>query len=157
MRQIAKLGIAAVALLSACAPALIPGTDVEDTRVNRKLMGEIERYREAVQRHDVPAILALVSPNYYDERGHPDDPSYHWDYARLAKELPQKLGKVKDLRLDINVRRIAVKDDRATASYFYTENFIAVLPSGEVPEHASDIERMEFQRQGDRWLITKGL
>ncbi|HUB08330.1 MAG TPA: hypothetical protein VMB50_15085 [Myxococcales bacterium] len=150
------LAVAAV-VGAACAPSLIPGTEIQDTKVNRSLLGEIELYRQAVERRDATAILALVSPSYYDERGHPDDPSYHWDYARLAKELPQKLSKVKDVRLEINVRHINVKDGKAKAAYFYTENYIATLPSGELPEHEADIDRMEFQRQGDRWLITKGL
>ncbi len=154
-RLVAALALSALA--AGCAPSLIPGTEVEDTAVNRKLLAEIERYRRAVEHRDATAILAMVSPAYYDERGHPDDPSYHWDYPRLAKELPQRLSKVKDVRLDITVRRISVRDDKARASYYYTENYIATLPSGELPEHESDLERMEFQRQGDRWLITKGL
>jgi hypothetical protein len=149
--------VAAATLSAACSPKLIPGTEVQDTATNRKLLDRIERYRLAVEHRDVTAILAMVSPTYFDERGHPDDPSYHWDYARLAKELPQKLDKVKDVRLEIQVRHIVVKDDTARAAYFYTENYIATLPSGEIPEHTSDIERMEFQRQGDRWMITKGL
>ncbi|MHB8421110.1 MAG: DUF4440 domain-containing protein [Myxococcales bacterium] len=142
-----------------CSPALIPGTEIADTALNRKLLVEIERYRQAVERRDATAILAMVSPAYYDERGHPDDPSYHWDYARLSKELPLKLSKVKNIRLEINVRHVDVdkKEGRARAAYYYTENYIAMLPSGELPEHESDIERMEFKRQGERWLITKGL
>lgn len=149
--------LAFAALGAGCAPSLIPGTEIQDTRVNRVLLLQIEHYRKAVEHRDATAILAMVSPSYYDERGHPDDPSYHWDYARLAKELPKKLGKVKDVRLEINVRHITVKDDKARAAYFYTENYIATLPSGEVPEHEADIDRMEFQREGERWLITKGL
>jgi hypothetical protein len=149
--------VAAMVLSSACAPKLIPGTEVQDTATNRKLLDQIERYRLAVEHRDVTAILAMVSPTYFDERGHPDDPSYHWNYARLAKELPEKLDKVKDVRLEITVRHITVKDDAARAAYFYTENYIATMPSGEVPEHTSDIDRMEFQRQGERWMITKGL
>jgi hypothetical protein len=156
--RFAKLGaVAAVILSAACSPKLIPGTEVEDTKTNRSLLDRIEHYREAVEHRDVTAILAMVSPTYFDERGHPDDPSYHWDYARLVKELPQKLEKVKEVRLEIQVRHITVKEDKARAAYFFTENYIATMPSGEVPAHTSDIERMEFQRQGDRWLITKGL
>jgi hypothetical protein len=155
-----KLGAMAVTglfVLSACATKLIPGTEVEDTSTNRKLLDRIELYRLAVEHRDVTAILAMVSPSYFDERGHPDDPTYHWDYARLAKELQKQLEKVKDVRLEIQVRHITVSKDKAKAAYFFTENYIATMPSGEVPEHTADIDRMEFQRQGDRWMITKGL
>jgi hypothetical protein len=156
--RFAKLGAAAAVILAAaCTPNLIPGTEVEDTATNRKLLDRIEHYRVAVEHRDVTAILAMVSPTYFDERGHPDDPSFHWDYARLAKELPQKLDKVKEVRLDIQVRHITVSNDKARAAYYFTENYIATMPSGEVPEHTADIDRMEFQRQGDRWMITKGL
>ncbi|MHB1846338.1 MAG: nuclear transport factor 2 family protein [Deltaproteobacteria bacterium] len=147
-------GLAATA---GCAHSLIPGTEVEDTKDDRAIMRVIQQYRQAVERRDSQAVLDLVSPTYFDERGHPDDPSFHWNYKRLAKELPTKFSKIKDIRLTVTVRRIDVNEDRAKAMYLYVEDYLATLPQGETPEHVSDIDRMELVRSGKGWLITKGL
>ncbi len=151
------LVLAAAALSSACAPSLLPGTEVPDTRENREIMKVVELYRQAVERRDATAILDLVAPSYFDERGHPDDASFHWNFERLARDLPKKFEKVNDVRLTITVRRIEVDQERAKVSYLYVEDYIAKLPQGETPEHASDIDRMELVRSGKRWLITKGI
>jgi len=39
----------------------------------------------------------MVSPTYFDLRGHPSDPSWHWNYDRLKVELPVEFAKVKDV------------------------------------------------------------
>jgi hypothetical protein len=152
-----RLTLAATTLVAACSPSLIPGTEIEDTSTNRNLMGQIEMYRQAVERRDSDAVLAMVSPNYFDVRGHPGDPAMHWNYDRLKAELPSEFAKVKDLRLEITVRQIKVQHDRAEVSYLFNEGFVKQMPSGDVPDRKSDLNRMEFQKLGDRWLITRGL
>jgi hypothetical protein len=151
------LGLVLGASLAACAPRLIPGTKIPDTDVNRVLMGEIEQYRQAVERRDSAAILAMVSPNYFDVRGHPDDPTYHWNYERAKTDLPEKFAKVRDVRLEVQVRKIDVKGSLAKVSYLFTVNFVAQLPSGQFPHHDSDVTQMEFQLVGKRWFIQRGL
>ena len=141
----------------ACAPATIPGTSIPDNSQNRELLKQVELFRVAVERKDASAVLEMVSPAYYDTRGHPDDPQFHWDYERVRAELPNRLAEVTDVRLDIAPRRIEVKRDRAFVSFLFTQNFMAQLPSGEVAKHESDLNRMEFQRVGTKWLITRGL
>jgi hypothetical protein len=151
------LGLVLGASLAACAPRLIPGTKIPDTDVNRALMSQIEAYRQAVERRDTDAIIAMVSPNYFDVRGHPDDPSYHWNYERAKTDLPEKFAKVRDVRLEVQVRKIEVKDHLAKVSYLFTVNFIAQLPAGQFPHHDSDVSQIEFQLVGKRWLIVRGL
>jgi hypothetical protein len=151
------LGLILGASLAACAPRLIPGTKVPDTDVNRVLMAQMETYRQAVERRDSEAIMAMVSPNYFDVRGHPDDPTYHWNYERAKTDLPEKFAHVKDIRLEISVRKIEVKGTLAKVSYLFTENFVAQLPSGLSPHHDSDVSQMEFVLVGKRWLISRGL
>jgi hypothetical protein len=147
----------ALAFSAACAPSMIPGTEIPDNHENRDLLKEVEIYRQAVERKDAQAVLDLVSVSYYDTRGHPDDPTYHWNYDKLKVELPERLAQVKDLRLEIIPRRIEVKKDRALVSYLFTQDFIAVLPTGDVAKHESELNRMEFQRINKKWLITRGL
>ncbi len=143
--------------LVACTPSLIPGTSVADTGDNREVLKLVELYRQAVERKDVQAILDLVSPAYYDTRGHPDDPSFHWDYEKLRVEISERFATVKEVKLDIVPRHIDVKRNKALVSYLFTQNFIAHLPSGEIAKHDSDLNRMELERVGKRWLITRGL
>ncbi len=158
-RSSASFGLigAGLALLAACAPSMIPGTQIPDNNENRELLKQVELYRQAIERKDAQAVLDMVSQSYYDTRGHPDDPTYHWDYAKLKVELPARLAQVKDLRLEIMPRRIEIKKDHAQVSYLFTQNFMADLPSGQVAKHESDLNRMEFQRINKKWLITRGL
>ena len=142
---------------AACTPSMIPGTSVPDTKDNRELLKQVELYRQAVERKDAEAVLEMVSPSYYDTRGHPDDPSFHWNYAKVKTELPERFSQIKDVKLDIIPRRIEVAKDKALVSYLFTQNFTAQLPSGEVAKHDSDLNRMEFVRVGKKWLITRGL
>ena len=150
-------GVLLLALFGACSPSMIPGTQIPDNRENRDLLKQVELYRQAVERKDAPAVIDMVSETYYDTRGHPDDPAFHWDYNRLKAELPERLALVKDLRLEIIPRRVEVKKDHAQVIYLFTQDFMAVLPTGEVAKHESDLNRMEFQRINKKWLITRGL
>jgi len=136
---------------------MIPGTTVADTGDNRELLKQVEIYRQAIERKDAQAVLDMVSPAYYDTRGHPDDPSYHWNFDKVKIELPERLAQIKDVKLDIVPRRIEVGKNKAQVSYLFTENFTAQLPAGEVAKHESDLNRMEFERVGKKWLITRGL
>src|SRR5271167_4904630 len=95
--------------LSGCTPSLIPGTNVPDTGDNREILKQVELYREAVKRKDAQAILDLVSPAYYDTRGHPDDPAFHWNYDKVKAEIPERFATVKEVRLDIVPRHVDVK------------------------------------------------
>lgn len=142
---------------AACTPSLIPGTSVTDSHANRELLKQVEIYRLAVEHRDAQAILDMVSPNYFDTRGHPDDPNYHWNYDKVRAELPGRLAEIKDVRLDIVPRKVDVEKNKAQVSYLFTENFTAQLPAGEVAKHESDLNRMEFERVDKRWLIVRGL
>ena len=75
----------------------------------------------------------------------------------MRAEIPERFAQIKDMRLDIVPRRVEVLRDKALVSYLFTENFTAQLPAGEVAKHDSDLNRMEFQRVGKKWLITRGL
>jgi hypothetical protein len=158
MRDRFSRSLAVVLALSAgCSPSMIPGTEIPDNNENRELLKQVEIYRQAIERKDAQAVLDMVSVSYFDTRGHPDDPAFHWNYDKLKVELPERLAQVKDLRLEIVPRRIEIKKDRALVSYLFTQDFMAVLPTGEVAKHESELNRMEFQRVNKKWLITRGL
>ena len=69
----------ALAALSACEPALIPNTRIEDSGQNREVVEFIEKYRTAIEARNSNALLALASVNYFDDMGTPagnDDIDY---------------------------------------------------------------------------------
>ena len=55
-----------------CSPKRIPGTEIEDTGDNRAVYEVVRAYQKALEGRDAAAILALVSPDYFDAAGTPD-------------------------------------------------------------------------------------
>lgn len=151
-RRILLLALAA----TACAPSLIPGTDVKDTSDNRAVYQTIQAYREAMDRRDAAAVLALAAPDYFDNSGTPQ-PEDDVDRAILAERLPQDLAKVDAVRLELTVRKVEVKGDRAEAEVFYDGWYRVKTPTGVVPRRDSDIHRMRLRKVDGRWLFTSGL
>lgn len=141
---------------SACAPSLLPGTQVKDTRENRAVFQVVQTYREAMERRDGAAVLALAAPDYFDTSGTPD-PVDDVDRAALEQRLPQDLAKVDAVKLDLSVRKLEVKGDQADVEVFYDGWYRVKTPSGTVPRRDSDIYRMRLHKVEGRWLFTSGL
>ncbi len=139
-----------------CAPSLIPGTQVNDTTDNRAVYQVVQTYREAMDRRDAAAVLALVAPDYFDTAGTPA-PEDDVNRAILEQRVPQDLAKVDAVKLEISVRKIEVKGDRAEAEVFYDGWYRVKTPSGAVPRRDSDVHRMKLRKVEGRWLFTGGL
>jgi hypothetical protein len=139
-----------------CAPSLIPGTQVNDTTDNRAVYQVVQTYREAMDRRDAAAVLALVAPDYFDTAGTPA-PEDDVNRAILEQRVPQDLAKVDAIKLEISVRKIEVKGDRAEAEVFYDGWYRVKTPSGAVPRRDSDVHRMKLRKVEGRWLFTGGL
>lgn len=150
------LTLAAAFTLAACAPKLIPSTQIEDTRDNRAVYEVLRRYVVGLQTKDSAAILALVSPDYFDNAGTPL-PADDMDRAAVEKSLAEDLSKVDSLRLEMGVKRIDVKGDDATAELFYDGYYRIVTKEGPIPKRESDLNQMKLRRHGEAWLITSGL
>jgi hypothetical protein len=141
---------------AACAPSLIPGTQVEDTRENRAVYQVIQTYREAMDRRDAAAVLALVAPDYFDTGGTPA-PEDDVNRPLLEERLPQDLARLDAVKLDLGVRKIEVKGDRADVEIFYDGWYRVKTPGGAVPRRDSDVHRMRLRKVEGRWLFTSGL
>lgn len=148
-------GLAALTL-GACGAKRIPGTEIRDTPETRAVVAAIEAYRQAAERRDPAAVMALVSPKYFDDAGTPD-PGDDVDRDGLRARLTQDYPKVTALRLDIAVKKIDVEDDRAVAYVFYDERYRITTKAGEVAKQASDQHRMVLVREGDEWRFVSGL
>ena len=149
-------GLLALLALAACSAKRIPGTDIKDTPDTRGVVATIDSYRQAAERRDANAVLALVSPKYFDDAGTPD-PGDDVDYSQLRARLTEDYGKISTMRLDIGVRKIDVEGDRAAAYVFYDERYRIRTGTGEVPKQASDIHRMQLVRENGSWRFVSGL
>lgn len=151
-----SLALAAGLLVAGCAPSLIAGTDIKDTRENRAVYEVVRSYAEALQKKDAAAVLALVAPDYFDNGGTPQ-PDDDMDRAALEKALPADLARVDSLRVQLGVKKIEVSGDEADADIFYDGYYRVVTPAGPVPKRESDLQRMHLKRVAGAWKIASGL
>jgi len=170
MQHVARLrgalvGLCALALLLVgCASRFIPNTDVEDTEENRTIVAFCEQYRKAVESKDVPALLSLASPQYYEDGGNVDA-SDDMDYVRLKQYLTAKYQNVgfsdaSAIRHEIRYRRVSKDKDRnlVMVDYTYTGSFRFVLPDGgEKWQNAVEENRLELMPEGESYKIISGM
>jgi hypothetical protein len=147
---------AAALLLAACATHRIPGTEIDDTEDNRAVMAVVQAYSDALQRRDAAAILALASPEYFDNAG-TADPGDDLDFARLEQTLPADLGRLESLRVEIQVRKVQV--DKATAVVeLWSDGWYRIQTAqGVVPRRDQDLHRMHLVKRDGAWKIVSGL
>ena len=148
----------AVALPLGCAHAKIANTSIDDTPENRAVLEVVESYRQAFQSRDAGALLALVSPRYYEDNGNTDRAD-DYDREGLKAELAREFDQTKALQLDVKINDIAVEEDQARA-FAYVEYTIRAhnkFPSGERWQTDSDRARITLEREGDKWLIVSGI
>lgn len=154
IRRLAVVSLAAAAL--ACAPRLLPGTDILDTRDSRAIAGQLEAYRQAYEKLDAAGVMALVAPDYFDNSGTPS-PDDDVNRAGLEKRLGD-LQALEELRLELTLRRLSVKGDDATAEVFFDQYYRVKTPEGRaVPRHDQDVHQLKLKRIDGRWLFVSGL
>lgn len=148
--------LVAAASAVACSPRLLPGTDIREDRDTRAIYDRVLAYRDALQRRDPQAILAMVSPDYFDTAGTPE-PEDDVNRDLLAQRLPADLEKVDSLRLDLTIRKIEVHGDRAVAEVFFDGWYRVKTSAGAVPRRDSDLQQLRLRKLEDQWLFTGGL
>jgi hypothetical protein len=143
-RQLASaLVFALTAFGAGCATARIPNSEVPDTRANREAIEVSERYRRAVEQRDVPTLLALAAPNYYEDASTPQgDDDYGYD--GLRRLLSVWAEEVLAVRYEMHYHNVAFENDgqRALVEYTYTGSFTLrrtplQLPEGVTPPQES--------------------
>lgn len=144
--------------LSACAHGRIGMTEIRDTPENRAILGLVDEYQRAMESLDADAILALVSPDYYEDSGN-TDPSDDYDRAGLAAHLRDEFRRTRAMHVEVRVENIEVQKEEGVAFAELYYNFRAQheYPAGTKWETGSDRTRLTLERIGDRWLIKSGL
>ncbi len=153
-----RTALLALATLAAvgCSPPHIPGTDIKSTPDSRAVYDVVQAYRQAMEKRDAAAVLALVAPTYFDTAG-TADPSDDLDRAKLEASLPQDLARAEGVKVDFTIRKIDVQGDQAQAELFYDSYYRVQTPSGAIPRRDSDVHRMKLQRIEGAWKIVSGL
>ncbi len=145
-----------VAVAAACAPRLLPGTDVKETKDTRAIYDVIQKWVDAMNARDVPGVLALVAPDYFDDAGTPD-PSDDLDRDRLEKALAEDFARVEASKLAVTIRHIDVTGDAANAELYYDSYYRVKTPAGAVPRRDSDVYRLKLKKEAGAWKIASGL
>jgi hypothetical protein len=154
----ARAGLAAfaLALLAACTPPRIPGTEIPSTADTRAVAATVETYRKALEARDVAGIMALVAPVYYDTMGTPD-PSDDLDRAGLQAALEKDLPRAEAMKVDFTLRKIDVNGDDAVAEIFFDSYYRVKTNTAAVPKRDTDLQQLHLKRIGGVWKFTSGL
>lgn len=140
----------------ACAHSKIPRTNIDDTDENREILKLVEEYQRAFEQRDAGAVLALVSPRFYEDNGNTDR-SDDYDYNGLQESLSKDFARTKAMQLEVRVDAIEVDDELAFAELYYTYRAQNEYPAGLQWDTGSDRTRLRFERHDERWLIVGGL
>lgn len=151
--------------LSACKNVqMIPGTEIPDTADNREILQVLERFRGGFVRQDPAVILSTAHPTYYDESG-TDDPSDDIVFEELGQTLGRRIAQIESVRFTIEYLDVFIRRDRATVHVWIDASFRMkpVLGDDGLPRVSprvvpkQDFAKFELIREGDSWLITKGI
>jgi hypothetical protein len=139
----------------ACAPKRIPGTEIRDNAETRAILNVMESYRRALEARDAGAIQGLVDKNFRDNAG-TETPEDDLTYDSLMRELPGRLAKFEDVKLDFTIKRIDVQGATAQAVYFWNARY-RMPKLNNKPQLDSELEVMVFSRTGEGWKILSGI
>ena len=142
-------------LAAACAPRRIPGTELPDTDDTRAILAIMERYRTALEARDAKAIQALVAQDFKEDAG-TETPDDDLTYANLPERLANGFPNLANPKGELNVRRVDVQDDTATAIYYWNASWR--LPSLTTRAQSdSELEQMVFKKTNGEWKIISGI
>ena len=102
--NVRSLLVCALLVLPACAPRLIPGTDISDTEDARAILGVMENYRAAFEHRDAKAIEQLLSPAFRDDAG-TEDPADDLTADNLSRPCPRSSRGWTRPKVQFEVRR----------------------------------------------------
>ena len=146
-----------LAVASGCATKYIPGTEVEDTSQNRGVYAVVLSYKDAFEKRNVDDLLKLCSAKYYEDNGN-GDPSDDYGYTDLqARVLPNTFKSLSEVQLELEIKDIQVKEEKAIADVRFSFRAKMKLPAGDKWSADSELNRIELRREQGEWKIVSGL
>lgn len=143
---------------TACAAHYIPNTDVEDNDKNRKIIDFCEQYRHAVEHRNVPALLKLADPRYYEDGGNADA-SDDLDFAGLQEYLEGRFKDTRAIRYEIRYRRVGEgrKASSIYVDFTFSASYKIPTPDGELWHREVAENRLELIPAGESFKILSGM
>lgn len=141
----------------ACSKVYIPNTDVEDTKQNEDVINFCEKYRHAMEDKNVPQLLKMMSPGYFEDGGNSkaDDDA---DYEKIREFLTTDFLHTAGVRYEIRYRKVTFTEtQRIYVDYTYDAAW--KIPGVEKEEwhHTVADNRLELVRDGDSYKILQGM
>ncbi|GEM_PF-1083943 len=142
----------------------IPGTEIPDTTENREILKVLERYRTGFVQRNPALMLSTAHPTYYDQAG-TDDPGDDVVYDELPALLRTRMTQLEAVRYTIDYLEIHIYKNRATV-YVWVDASFRMKPIldadgvSRVPlryTRKQDHSMFELVREGEGWLITRGM
>ncbi|MET0391407.1 MAG: hypothetical protein ABW321_35865 [Polyangiales bacterium] len=157
LRPSPVLSLFALLACTACEPTMIPNTRVEDNGANREVVDFVEKYRKAMETRNTGALLALASPNYFDDMGTPagaDDIDFDGLRAGLSRLREEVLG----TRYQISYRSVTFDvDDRVLVDMLYTGWFRVSTAEGPTWKRRLEPHRLVLAREAGQYRIVSGM
>lgn len=143
--------------LAGCSKTYIPNTDVEENEFNRGVVEFCEEYRRAVERRNVPMLLKLAHPSYYEDGGNIDT-SDDLDFAGLQEYLEDRFRDVRAIRYEIRYRDVSMgRNDHVFVDYTYSASYKLPTPDGDVWRRRVADNRIELVPEKDGYRIVSGM
>jgi len=137
------------------APAAIPNTQVLESALAREAIEVCERYRKAIEKRDVEALLALASRGYHDE-GAAGDRSDDLHWGGLRDYLTGQFQNVTDIRYEIRYRAVRGDEDSVTVVFTYSASYTMPAATPSIRRVVQD-NRLELRRENGVLKIVSGM
>jgi hypothetical protein len=143
--------------LAGCSTQYIPNTDVEEGDFNREVIEFCEKYRHAVEYRNVPVLVQMAHPNYYEDGG-TIDTSDDIDFAGLKEYLEGQFRDTLGIRYEIRYRSVSPgRKDTVFVDFTYSASYKIQTPDGEAWRRRVADDRLELVRQGETFKILSGM
>ncbi len=149
--------LSTLAFFAGCAKTtFITGTRIPSTRANREIIEVMENYRRILIAMDADAFIALAHPNYYQPKTASDDKAY--DYKGFVEAARMRFAQLKNVRLDIQYRRIHWESaERVSVEVYLDGSYQLAVSEDNRWEKKTDYMRLTLEKHKDKWLFIAGL
>ncbi len=156
-------GLALTSLVG-CNHDFIPNTQVEDSDFNRQVIAYCEDYRHAVEKRNIPLLLKMADPKYYEDGGTVDT-SDDLDLAGLEDYLNSNFKKTTQIRYEIFYRDVSSgRANQVLVDYTYSASYKVPVPTDPGSPPVPDVwrrrvadNRLELVREGETFRILSGM